>query len=155
MADFEFTIPSSKASFNLRTYEFLIYRASPANGESLSAFHGRPMIGPGTRATIRPLQLRHSISFLTVSGLKPTRTSMDSPHSGQSTRMITGCENSPSSTDAPSDSRFVRLGAVNDSRGNAFTFVEATEYLDCSNCCMFYFRHHPKTAGTACETFYA
>ena len=32
-----------------------------------------------------------------------------------------------------------------------FTFVEATEYLDCSNCCMSYFRHHPRTAGTAAK----
>ena len=68
------------------------YRELLALGESLSAFHGGPMTGPGTRATMKRLQFMHSIRFLAVSGLKPTLTNIVWPHCEQSICMTTDCE---------------------------------------------------------------
>jgi len=63
------------------------------------------MTGRGTRATMKCLQLMHSIRFLAVTGLKPTLTNIVWPHCGQSIRMITDWEESFSDKDARSDAR--------------------------------------------------
>ena len=89
----------------LRKHEISTYSELLTAGGSLSAFHGRPMTGPGTRATMKHLQFMHSIRFPAVSGLKPTLTNIVWPHCGQSMRMITDSEELFSGTDASSGSR--------------------------------------------------